>query len=82
MLQPRRTKNSLLLAVLRLGVCSQHRAEVVIFYLLLVRHHEIPPSLLALLALHFVLVNGYFRVELRKVPLEMFVDFIVNLGQT
>lgn len=78
---PAHTKDSLILPILRLGVHSQHSTEVIIIDLLLIRHHELAPSLFAGFALHLVLVDGLGDVELGEVGLEMLVDLIVNFCQ-
>lgn len=74
-------KYCLILAVLELGVCPDDGAVVVVIDPLLVGVDELAPSLLALLALHLVLVNCCLWVELGKVLLEVFVDLIVELGE-
>ena len=78
----RLTKYGLLLFVLALSIRSQHRAEVVIVDLLLVCHQELPPPLLASLALHLVLVNLRCRVELGEIGLQMCIDLIVELCES
>lgn len=75
------TENSGVLLVLGLGVVADHGAEIVVVNLLLVGHQELAPPILALLALHLVLVDSGGRVELGEVGLEVLVDFVVDLGQ-
>lgn len=75
------TENGRVLLIIHLGAISNHGAKVVVVHLLLIRHQELAPSLLAGLALHRVLVDGGTGVELGEVGLEMLVDFVVDLGQ-
>lgn len=75
------TKDGILPAVLRLRVRAHHGAKVVVVHQLLIDHHEVAPPLLALLALHLVLVDGLGRVEVGEVPLEVLVDVIVHPGE-
>jgi len=77
----RLTKDSLLLAILELGVCPQHGAKVVVVHLLLVLHHELTPPLLALGALHLVLIDRGGGVKLGELLLQVLVDVVVQLGQ-
>jgi hypothetical protein len=75
-------KNCAFLAVLHLGARAEHCAEVVVLHLLLVLTDELAPSLLAVLALHLVLVQCGGRVEFGKVLLEVFVDFVIDLCES
>lgn len=70
-----------MLVVLEFRVRSYNRAEIVVFDFLLILVHEVAPLLLALLALHLVLIDGLRRVEVGEFLLEMFVDFVVDLRQ-
>lgn len=73
------TKDGLILTVLPFWVSSQHCTKVVIANLLLVRHHKLPPPLLASLALHLVLIDGGCGVEFREIGLQVLIDLIVEL---
>lgn len=75
------TKNSLLTAILKLGVRPQHRSKVELSNLLVILHHKVPPPLLALLALHLILINRLGRVELGERLLEVLVDLVVPARQ-
>lgn len=70
------------MVVLGLGACAEHGAEVVVLDLVLVLADELAPPLLALLALHLILVQCGGGVELGEVLLKVFVDFIVDLRQS
>jgi hypothetical protein len=70
------------LCVFCLGTGADHGAKVVVIDLVLIRHHKFAPPLLALGALHYVLVNGGGGVELGEVFLQVLKDVVVQLGQT
>ena len=76
-----RTEDGLLLAVLELWVGAQDGAKVVVVDLFLVGHHEVAPLLLALLALHLVLVDCLGGVEVGEVALQVLEDVVVHLGE-
>lgn len=71
-----------MLFVLKLGVRSHNSSEVVVVNRLLVNHHELPPPVLAALALHLALVDRRGWVEVGEVPLQVLVDLVIVLGQT
>lgn len=77
----RLTKDSLLLRVLAFRIRPQHSAKVIIVNPFLIGHHELPPPLLAFLALHIILVYRLRNVNIWKVFLEVLEDFVVDLGK-
>lgn len=76
------TKNSSVLLILELRTGSQNSSEVIIVNLLVVGHHELPPPLLAGLALHLALIDRRGRVEVRKILLQVLVDIVIVFGQS
>lgn len=75
------TKDGAFLAILRRGVCAQHGAEVVVIHLVLVLVDEVPPLLLASLALHLILVYRRLEVKVRELLVEVFENLVVELGE-
>jgi hypothetical protein len=74
-------KYGLVLAILELWVGPNDGAVVVVVHFLVIGGNELAPPLFPRLALHFLLIDGGFRVEVGKVLLEVFVDLIVELGE-
>jgi hypothetical protein len=74
-------KYGLVLTILEFGVGPDNGAVIEVVHLLVVGHDKLAPLLFARLALHLLLVDCGFRVEIGKVLLEVFVDLIVELGQ-
>lgn len=79
---PAPTKDCLFLAVFERRICPEDCSKVIIVDLLFVRHHELPPPLLAGLALHFVLIDGFGHVKFGEISLQMLVYLVVDLGKT
>lgn len=75
------TEDGTVLCVLFLGIGSQDGTEAVIVDLLVVGHQELAPPLLALGALQLVLYYRLGWIEFGEVFHEVFVDFVVDLGQ-
>lgn len=76
------TENRLLLAILAGRTSPQHRTKIIILDLLLallILLNETPPLLLAGLALHLVLVDGGFHVEVGELAVEVRQDVVVEL---
>lgn len=76
--QDRQTEDCLPLPILKCRIRSQHGAKVIVVHGFLIFHHEVPPPLLALLALHLVLVDCFLWVKFWKLPSEMIIDLIVH----
>lgn len=76
--QPRRTEYGLLLSIFKFRITPQHGAKIVVLHRLLVFHHPISPFLLALFALHLVLVDSLAGIELRELLLKVLVDIVIH----
>jgi hypothetical protein len=74
-------ENGLVLAILEFWVGPDDCAVVVVLDLLLVRHDELAPLLLSVLALHLILVYCGLGVKVWELLLEVLVDLIVELGE-
>jgi hypothetical protein len=75
-------ENGLVLAILEFRVGPDDCAVVVVLDLLLVRHNELAPLLLSVLALHLILVYCGLGIKVWKFRLEVLVDLIVEFGET
>lgn len=80
-LHAHREYHIILVAIVRLRVAPEHRAKIEVLNLLFVCVDELAPFLLALLALHLILVYRSGQIELRKFVFEMLVDVVVEFGQ-
>lgn len=78
----RHTKYRLLLPILELRICPEHRPKIIIIDRLFIFAHEIAPALFACFALHLVFVDGRRDVEVWEVVLEVLEYFVVHPGET